>query len=312
MKRIIVLLAAAFVFLGAVPGVAQPVPTRLTEETFGVVKLDRERIGADCINPCNRDLVIFVHGILGARETWKNSKTGADWPTLIAEDPDTQGFDIVRLDYTSLWFGGPAIEQVAADMHKAIESLDTAKYRTIQFVTHSLGGLLVRRYLLHVNSKHGHKHLSRFRLVIMLGTPGQGSYVATIADLALTNPQLRVLGPIAENDWLQMLNFSISDIRDKHTVSLCSSLQFLAAVETEGVGPIVVVGVRQSVNDADSYREFPRNHLSLVKPESRSDEVYTWAKARMLDCSRGRSCLGPHRSTMHADCGDREKFPEGR
>jgi pimeloyl-ACP methyl ester carboxylesterase len=274
-------------------------------QTFGVVTITREHVESNCPNPCDRDLVIFVHGIFGARDTWVNAKSKAYWPMLIAEDPDLASFDVARIDYESyLIKAGPSIEGVEKDLQDAIQTLNTSKYRTVQFIAHSLGGNLVRRYLLHVKASYGHKYLSRYRLVIMLGTPEGGSYLGAVAKLASHNQQLRVLVPIDGNDWLQMLNATIIDLRDKHQRTFCPSLKFAAAIETQPLFGLTVVPRKDAVTDADIYREFPRNHSSLVKPVSREDVVYKWTKDLMLRCSNGEICAGPHDSGMSPDCGN--------
>jgi pimeloyl-ACP methyl ester carboxylesterase len=274
---------------------------------FGVVSLTVEKAAANCAYPCDRDLIIFVHGILGSRETWVNPQTRAYWPELIASDPQLREFDVARLDYEGyLLAAGPSIEDVVADMQKAVASLNTLKYRTVQFIAHSLGGNLVRRYLLHVKARYGHRYLSRFRLVITLGTPGKGSYFAKIAQLASTNQQLRVLQPLQVNDWLQMLNATLRDLSDKHKNTYCSSLKFAAAVETEPTAVGIVVDQASAIEGADNYMLFARDHVWLAKPASQADDVYKWVRSLMLDCSTGLICPGPHLSTMAPDCGNED------
>src|SRR6266496_4439395 len=101
---------------------------------FGTVGLTWERVAPNCGSPCDRDLVIFVHGVSGSRETWVNTKTKAYWPNLISEDQELAEFDVARLDYESyLLSRGPSIEEVLVDMQEAVKSMNTLKYRTVQF-----------------------------------------------------------------------------------------------------------------------------------------------------------------------------------
>ena len=48
---------------------------------------------------------------------------------------------------------------------------------------HSLGGNIVRSYLVHVTARYGHKALSRIRLVVTLGTPYEGADLANLSRL---------------------------------------------------------------------------------------------------------------------------------
>jgi pimeloyl-ACP methyl ester carboxylesterase len=82
-----------------------------------------------------------------------------------------------------------------ADLEKELDALMLqTRYAKVIFICHSLGGIVARQYLLHVKNRCGHTALGRFRLVITLGTPMQGSALARLAVLASSNEQLRVLG----------------------------------------------------------------------------------------------------------------------
>ena len=86
------------------------------------------------------------------------------------------------------------------------------RYAKVIFICQSLGGIVARQYLLHVKNRYGHTALGHFRLVITLGTPMQGSSLTRLAVLASSNEQLRVLGPIRRNDYLQLLNHTVLDL----------------------------------------------------------------------------------------------------
>jgi triacylglycerol esterase/lipase EstA (alpha/beta hydrolase family) len=102
-----------------------------------------------------------------------------------------------------------------ADLEKELDALMLqTRYAKVIFICHSLGGIVARQYLLHVKNRYGHTALGRFRLVITLGTPMQGSALARLAVLASSNEQLRVLGPIRTNDYLHLLNHTVRDFAE--------------------------------------------------------------------------------------------------
>ena len=239
-----------------------------------------------CAEPCDRAAVVFIHGYTGARETWTSGQ--AYWPALLAGDSDLKDrLDIYSVVYDSFLFSGPPIREVVADLGKELDALMVQKrYAKVIFICHSLGGIIARQYLLHVKNRYGHTALGRFRLVITLGTPMQGSSLVRLAELASSNEQLRVLGPIRTNDYLQLLIDTVRDFTAKHEG--CPSLKVFAAYEELGVtGVGIVVDKESATLDASEVKGFNRDHISLPKPAGTSDEVYVWAKRSMVDCLDG-------------------------
>jgi len=82
-------------------------------------------------------------------------------------------FEVVNLSYPSLSY--PIEELAVMAVEEGLAECRERGLTRIHFVTHSLGGILVRQYL----SQHDISELER---VVMLGPPSQGSRVADYVD----------------------------------------------------------------------------------------------------------------------------------
>jgi hypothetical protein len=103
---------------------------------------------------------------------------------------------------------------------------------------------------------------------------------------------------------LQLLNASIKDLVTKHRQTYCPSLEFFAAYEEKRTAVGIILPKESAIENADVSRGFPRDHVSLPKPENSADEVYAWVKSGMISCASGGSaCPGPVRY-VSAECGN--------
>jgi len=122
------------------------------------------------------ECVILVHGL--------NRQDGSLF--LIERLLPVAGYEVVNLDYPS---SSATIEQLAGYLDDAVAACND---QTVNFITHSLGGILVRGWM-------RSKDTPDIGRVVMLAPPNQGSEVVdAMADLALyrfiTGPAGQQLG----------------------------------------------------------------------------------------------------------------------
>jgi pimeloyl-ACP methyl ester carboxylesterase len=255
-----------------------------------------------CDAPCARMAVIFFHGITGSRATWFNAPTQFYWPSALGEDPLlADKLDVYRVDYTSTTWSGPSFNDIGSSVALAIDPLMIQRrYSKVVLIGHSLGGIVAEAYMIHVKLRYGHQALSRFPILITLGTPFLGSSLASLAQLVATNPQLRILVPISQNDLQQYVNRAWTDVAGKHLAcaqqrnSGVAGLINYAAYEgspTPGIG--IVVSQQSATLHATTAVQIDRTHIGLPKPADRSDQLYAWVRDALLKCGNNTICFAP-------------------
>lgn len=120
-------------------------------------RLDRIREEQQ-IPPMSGRAVILVHGIV------RSSKSFGRMTSVLRD----AGYQVFGFDYPSTRIEIPASAEY---LHRAIESLEGIS--EINFVVHSMGGLVVRAYL----KDHNDPRINR---MVMLGVPNQGARMATL------------------------------------------------------------------------------------------------------------------------------------
>ncbi|MEC8483507.1 MAG: alpha/beta fold hydrolase, partial [Pseudomonadota bacterium] len=97
-------------------------------------------------------LLVFVHGFVGnGTDTWTNEETTAYWPAIVSKDPLFDRADILVYDYPSSFISqNITINELAKRMEIELRSsgVNIQAYEEVLFVAHSMGGLVVRQYLL--------------------------------------------------------------------------------------------------------------------------------------------------------------------
>ncbi|WP_027230373.1 alpha/beta fold hydrolase [Phyllobacterium sp. UNC302MFCol5.2] len=238
----------------------------------------------------SNSVIVFVHGILGnAASTWKNDN-GAYWPDLLKSDPTFDGSDIYVFDYPSSFRGENfTIDQLTDNARLVLESDDIPSHSQIIFIAHSMGGLVVRAYLLKYRDV-----AAKTKFITFLSTPTTGSDLVGLAGLFSTNPSLFEMKPMdsKSSTFLAALqsNWLAAQFR---IASFC-------AYETQPTFGRMVVPISSATNLCNEHLDpILADHIGIAKPSGPNDTPYLSFKSAyksIVDTleSRLKLSLAPH------------------
>jgi len=211
-------------------------------------------------------LIIFVHGFMGnARETWIHERTQAYWPELMAEDAAFSDSDVAVYGYeSSLFEQSFSVDEIADNLRLRLEAAKIPrKYKEVVFLTHSMGGLVVRAFALKF------RDLVKIPAIYFFATPTNGADLGNLASLVPGSKQADGLKTLQENQVLQLQSSQwLASKQHKEIRSYC-------AYETKTTKGLLVVP-RQSATSLCNQRLDPisENHIRIVKPSSTHSDAY--------------------------------------
>ncbi|MEU8213031.1 hypothetical protein AB0B85_27965 [Micromonospora sp. NPDC049044] len=220
--------------------------------------------------------VVFIHGLDGdARLTWSHADRDSFWPFWLAVDFNRVAVWTVDYDAWSSEYRGRSmpIQDRAVEVMAQLQNRGIGD-RPLCFVTHSMGGLLVKEILMH--SAKGRTEFRDFapatRGVVFLATPHDGSSIATfveslgllyrstdaVKDLQREVVYLRHLSD-DYRDW-------VDEVRIRNLVFVEAHPTWRVRVVTASSANPGLAGVKPIPIDA--------NHGDICKPLSRDSVVY--------------------------------------
>jgi hypothetical protein len=129
-------------------------------------------------NAKSEKIIVFVHGFLGdSISTWTNGSSY--WPKMITADHDFDGVDVFVYQYPTSINADLTPGQVADDMRMVLKSNGVSDRKQLIFLSHSMGGIVTRAYLLN-NRDIAEKTV----LLQFYSTPTNGSSLGAIATVA--------------------------------------------------------------------------------------------------------------------------------
>ena len=256
---------------------------RSTFVVLWVLFLSYVAVGPGCFPARADDLkprvIVFVHGIHGARDTWRASN-GAYWPQLIQTDPHFQKSDVVVAEYpTPSRHGQLSTVQLSEILWQGLKRQGVWEHREVVFIAHSLGGILTEEMLLLHPADAAH-----VPFIVSYATPHQGSFVANLAEIYDSDPLLTDLRESNDNSFLMDLEErwrSTQFVSRIHRFCACETLDTAAGA---GVGHYLRAHTRVVTYYSATYgcdvdtppQRIVADHLDIVKPASRSAAPYTF------------------------------------
>lgn len=131
---------------------------------------------------------VFVHGVISnGDDCWRN-KNGSYWPKIVADDPELEGYGIWVFTYlTGITSGSFSVSDAATSLRTHLLFENIFPNNGIIFVCHSMGGIVVRKFITtnaldisHARAKIG---------LLLVASPSLGSGYAT-----LITPLIRLFG----------------------------------------------------------------------------------------------------------------------
>jgi predicted alpha/beta hydrolase family esterase len=241
------------------------------------------------LNKKNRsNLIVFIHGFTAGKGTWiRNDKSKTILDYLIDDENVSIVYDFAIFEYhTKLvdWFSKirsilPAIGIGKSENNNLIEDIANilqteikykcANYENIVLITHSMGGLVAKKYIL---DKIKSKEVSNLKLFICLAVPHRGTDLATFAKLFLRNVQVNSLRPLSDtintmtDDWVSYSQ----DLPD--------------TLYVQGQNDQIVLN--ESTIGVDARKKAivfsNHDHFSITRPESENDIVIVSIKHELL------------------------------
>lgn len=210
--------------------------------------------------PADAETVVLVHGL---------GRTPASMALLAARVEDA-GFRVVNFGYPSRT---EPIEELAARLGDELRRCCAGHEAEVHFVTHSMGGVLVRSYL----AERAEPHEGR---VVMLSPPNQGS---EIVDAFSDSPRLRaLLGPAGARlgtdptgiaNELPPVSFELGIITGNASLNPIGS--WLIPGPDDGK-----VGVRRAmVAGADDFLVVPASHSFIMNDAEVADETVNFLRS---------------------------------
>jgi hypothetical protein len=213
--------------------------------------------------------VVFVHGVLGDGSTW--TRPGASYkslPELLSEDPIlSPKIDVFVYEYyTPALSEAPMISDLSEQLRETLNTNHIFdQHKQVIFVGHSMGGLIIRQYLL----AHP-ENVSQVPMLYFYATPSNGSALGSVATQLSHNPQFEILIPSKKNNYLN----TIGDMwRGNKTLM---NIPSHCAFETQPiVSSIFVVDKESAVALCNEPADpLTGNHVEIVKPSSSKDLKY--------------------------------------
>lgn len=240
----------------------------------------------------HKAIVLFVHGFMGGKETWRNASKQYLPDMLLENDKIADFFDFAYFNYFT--------ELVQKTSHKrklkilraifprfvapvksnvSIEELgellgsqiryELRSYSEIIIIAHSMGGLISKYYILNELKESS---ITTVKLFISLAVPHAGSEISTFGKLIMDNVQISDLNPLS--NIIRYLNHSWIG-----TSGVPLSKYFYGQYDE-----VVPKNSALPVTKVDEGISCECDHTSICKPETKECFIFKAIEQNLVDC----------------------------
>jgi pimeloyl-ACP methyl ester carboxylesterase len=270
-----------------------PTPLPTSGDKGGYCRLDAK----------NKIAIVFIHGVLGNyRSTWTSDVTKAYWPALMAKDKAFDGANIYVHGFVSPKLDtAQKVEELATRLGDALDvDKVVSMHSQLVFVTHSMGGLIVRAWLVQRGLP-----ADRIPLIYFFGTPSGGANVAHIGTLLSHNPQFRDMLPFEPRGYVENLAFRWLATSQNAATRYPQLVWSFCAFEKRPMwGDVIVSEFSASFLCNTQPRAVVADHVGIVKPGSQTEDpymffagAYAWVREQAVAKASSLLDLGSDKGT---------------
>lgn len=228
-------------------------------------KYIRQSAGADTV-------IVFVHGMMGdGVSTWTNKNTQAYWPILLTKDTAFDGADVYAYSYSTGFWTTLTIDELAENMRADLKASGVSAYKNIIFISHSMGGLVTRAYLLKNTDV-----AARTSFAYFFSTPTTGVQIASLLQYISSSQQIVKIKTMNAEDYLA----------DLYRQWLAAKFQFpsYCAYEKRPTSGILIVTMASAAAlGTRALDPIDTDHIDIVKPDNQNSMSYVVFKAAYAD-----------------------------
>lgn len=202
----------------------------------------------------NDEVVILLHGIARTDRSMKKMEKRLK----------RAGYEVINIHYPSRKYN---LQALTVWLDKALKKKNIQRYKTLHFVTHSMGSLLGRAY----NHKYKPQNMGRF---VMLGPPNNGS---ELADILHDNFLFKLFYGPAGQQLTTDYDLSIIVGKPTYEVGIIAGTKSLVPFSTKMIykkandGMVSVDGTR--LEQATAHITMPVNHAVMMQDKAVMERV---------------------------------------
>jgi pimeloyl-ACP methyl ester carboxylesterase len=257
--------------------------------------------------------IVFVHGLMGSP-----TESFGDWPKIIAGDnsdlPDhgkLSDFAVYAVDYEADFKTSTKLDDVAIGVSRDLAASQIFKrHRHLWLVTHSMGGLVVKRTMARWMLENKKVLVDRVMAIGMLGVPSAGAPLADLAKKHGVDTIATTFGwngelvkdlttnggsylDALESDWMAVKRFRNTHEPQRLTPIISCGFEtkpeldrgFWSTVGLTALGRLLGEDIDATVvpklftsSACDERRAFPVKHTALIKPADARDPLHVWLR----------------------------------